>query len=83
MTQTNPSLTEQDRLARLSSAAKHVAEFAASATNRSFVALLEAKTEVVKDQLATAELSAVPGLQSQIQLMRSLITVANGRPEGI
>lgn len=83
MMQANQSVTEQDRLANLSSAAKHVAEFAASATNRSFVALLEAKTEVVKDQLATAELSAVPGLQSQIQLMRSLITVANGRPEGI
>ena len=83
MTQANSILTEQDRLTRLSSAAKHVAEFASSATNRSFVSLLEAKVDVLKDQLATADLSAVPGLQAQIQLMRSLITVANGRQEGI
>lgn len=75
--------SEQDRLQALASAAKQVAEFAASATNRSVVALLQVKTAVLKDQLSICELSDVSGLQAQIKLMHALITVANGRPEGI
>ncbi len=68
---------------RLASAAQQVSELASSAANRSFVSLLEAKIEVSKDQLAACELDEVAGLQSAIRLMRSLITVANGCPEGI
>lgn len=77
------AMTEKDQALRLSAAAAHVAEFAASASNRAIVALFEAKVDAVKEELANCEPESVTGLQAQIRLIRALITVANGHPEGI
>ena len=74
---------EQERVQRTSSAAKAVSDLALTAGSRATVSLLEAKIEATKDQLVTAGIAEVPALQAEVRLMRTLITVANGRPEGI